>query len=426
MLQVVNRADGQRQVSAERSASGQTPAYSRRDWAGRPHPRLVLSPAEGATDARTRGIKFPISLLALALLLAVGAYGVEPPAPEGRRIRKIVADKYPKGNVYVGGTTGWHKRPGGSGVTMDREFSYVTPENDFKQRIIHPAPDVWKWELADQWVECSLKQKQVLRMHGPIGPQCSSWANNDNRTAAELRKNLAEFMTELCKRYDKYEHVKWMDVVNETVLQNGQWHGPKKGTNGWENPWLKIGYDTKHPLKPPLYIKLAFKIATKHAPNTKLIINQHGGMEDAMWRKVKALVPYLRKQGLRVDGIGWQAHINVGWEKGRGNMKRLSALIDWAHSKDLSFHVTEMNVWLRDKKKDFRAQAKTFEAILRALLKKRDGGIVTWNVWNLSDGDAWKKREKLDGCIFDRQYKPKPAYYALQRLLENPPSAERK
>ena len=33
-----------------------------------------------------------------------------------------------------------------------------------------------------------------------------------------------------------------------------------------------------------------------------------------MWQKVKAVVRYLREQGLRVDGIGWQAHIDVAWK----------------------------------------------------------------------------------------------------------------
>ncbi|MFC1601646.1 hypothetical protein ACFL34_04785, partial [Candidatus Sumerlaeota bacterium] len=76
------------------------------------------------------------------------------------------------------------------------------------------------------------------------------------------------------------------------------------------------------------------------------------------------------------------------------------ALIDWAHANELSFHVTENNVWLRGETKNYEAQAKTFEAILRALLEKRAGGVVTWNVWNLSDGDSWKKMEKFEGCLF--------------------------
>ena len=120
------------------------------------------------------------------------------------------------------------------------------------------------------------------------------------------RQNLTAFMTELCRRYDGQAPVRWLDVINETVLPNGQWHGPKKGTDGWECPWTAIGFDEEHPLRPPLFIRLAFEIANRHAPSTKLIINQHGGMEEAMWGKVRALVPYLRGQGLRVRMVRHQ------------------------------------------------------------------------------------------------------------------------
>ena len=64
-----------------------------------------------------------------------------PPMPDGKRLKDIVAGKYPEGNVHIGGTTGWRKLKRGSGIVLDREFSYVTPENDFKQHNIHPVPD---------------------------------------------------------------------------------------------------------------------------------------------------------------------------------------------------------------------------------------------------------------------------------------------
>ena len=105
-------------------------------------------------------------------------------------------------------------------------------------------------------------------------------------------------------------------------------------------------------------------------------------------------------------------------------MERLVALIICAQANQLSFHVTEKNVWLREEEKDYQAQANTFAAILRLLLKKRNRGVITWNVWNLSDRDSWKKKERLEGCLFDREYRAKPASYALQRLLENPPQAD--
>ena len=160
--------------------------------------------------------------LFLVLVSAIGQQvNGEPPLPNGRRLKQIVAENFPNGNVFIGGTTGWRKRPKGAGQILDREFSYITPENDFKQRKIHPRPNVWNWEEADAWVEHCQKIGQTLRLHGPISPQCSDWAKKDHRTAQELRENLVEFMTALCQRYDQYDHVKWIDVVNETVLASG-------------------------------------------------------------------------------------------------------------------------------------------------------------------------------------------------------------
>ncbi|MBL6829314.1 MAG: endo-1,4-beta-xylanase [Puniceicoccaceae bacterium] len=331
-------------------------------------------------------------------------------------LRQIVQQYYPDGNVYIGAATGMHKYSYTSGL-MDREFSYLTPENDFKQHTIHPSPGKWSWDKSDAWVAHAAKHGQVIRMHGPISPQVSKWTLEDHRTAEELSQNMDEYMTALCQRYNGHPVVKWMDVVNETVVpKTGDWFGPKPGVSAWQNPWPLIGFDETHPLRPPLYIKRAFEIATEHATDIELVLNQHGGMEPQAWDKVRQLVGYLREHGLRVDGIGWQAHVDLGWEKVPGNLEYYAELIDWAHTNQLSFHVTENTVWLR-KDKDHAAQAETFAAIMRVLLSKRHSGVVTWNTWNISDADSWKKEQHLDGCLFDYDYAPKPAYYAVQRVL---------
>lgn len=353
----------------------------------------------------------------LLLLLLCTRASAESPEPDGKRLRNIIERHCTFRNVYIGGTTGWSKLNKGPGVILAREFNYACPENDFKQSSIHPRPGKWNWKTADSWIEYCKKHDLLLRLHGPISPQCSRWAKEDHRTAEELTQNMDEFMTALCKRYNGTPQVRWMDVVNETVLPNGKWFGPKDGTSDWENPWPLIGFDETHPLRPPLYIKRAFEIANEYAPDIKQIINQHGGMEQPMWYKVKALVLYLRENGLRVDGIGWQAHINVGWENENENIRRLKNLIEWAHQNNLSFHVTEMNVWLDPKNPDFEAQADTFSAVFESLLDKRDSGEVTWNTWNISDGTAWKKNRHKRGCLFDAKMHAKPAYYAIQKTL---------
>jgi GH35 family endo-1,4-beta-xylanase len=337
----------------------------------------------------------------------------ESPLPDGRRLRTIVADKYPAGNVYIGSASGWGARPY-VGVISDREFNYVTPENDYKQSTVHPEPGIWNWVAGDAWVNNYTNTQQVIRLHGPISPQCSTWAQDTNRTAAELQQNMTEHMTELCKRYDKFDHVKWMDVVNETARNTSWQRSPAM-------PWTLIGYDESDPLikpPPPLYIKMAFQIANQWATNTELIINQNTDPGTDSMKMVQDLVPYLRRQGLRVDGLGWQAHVDTGWEKNSTNMMLLHELIDWCHENQLSFHVTEMNSWLKTVK-DYEAQAQTFAAILSALLEHRENGVVSWNVWNVTDGYAWQPL--WEGTLFDAAGKAKPAYYAVQNVLENPP-----
>ncbi|CAN0474346.1 unnamed protein product, partial [Hapterophycus canaliculatus] len=201
---------------------------------------------------------------------------------------------------------------------------------------------------------------------------------------------MEDYVKEVCKRYGDRKPVRWIDVVNETVTREGEWFGPKEGVGKWQNPWTQIGFDETHPLRPPLYIKRAFEIADEHAPNVKLLLNQHGDMESKAWKKVCATAMYLREKGVRIDGIGWQCHIASGFEKDPDNMKRLNQLISWAHQNDLEFHVTENTVWMDDGSgpEHLDAQAETFEAIVETLLTHSSNGVVSWNVWQMRDSDT--------------------------------------
>jgi endo-1,4-beta-xylanase len=336
------------------------------------------------------------------------------PVPDGQRLRYIVDDLYWDGSIIIGGTTGAYLLNATTGEILDREFSYVTPENDFKQWAIHPDNTSWTWGSAEVWVSHIEENDQILRMHCPIGPQCSSWAMNDSRTPEELDTNMCVFLDSLCRRYNGTPGFEYMDVVNETVI-NGSWHTENGGTPGvWECPWYKIGLDT-HDV--PIYIVKAFEICDLLAPDIKLIYNHHEGPENtSSWNLIKETVLYLKALGLRVDGIGWQAHVDVGWES-ETTLNLLRDLIDWAHSNDLEFHVTEASVWLTgNTQEDFEEQAVTYRAILGVLLEKRSTGNVGWNTWHIDDGHGWRADEYPS--LFDVDYEAKPAYYAIQEALE--------
>ena len=334
--------------------------------------------------------------------------------PSGRRLRTIVEDKYSDKSIIISGTTGSWSFGTNTGLILDREFNYVTPENDFKQLKIHPDPKTWNWSQSNKWLQHIIDNEQIIRMHCPIGPQCSEWAKDDSRTAEELETNLREFLIAVCEQYNDNPRIEYMDVVNETVI-NGDWHTDKSGTD-WECPWYRIGNDNDIN-KTPLYIKMAFEIAQQYAPDMKLIYNHHEQWDSESGELIIETIEYLRANGLRVDGIGWQAHIDNGWATTE-NLDGLRNIIDWAHTNDLEFHITEASVWINDNSETaLKEQAATYSAILEVLLEKRFTGKTCWNIWHIDDAHGW--HTELYPSLFDKEYSAKPAYYAIQEVLEN-------
>ena len=304
-----------------------------------------------------------------------------------------------------------------------KDFKFLTPANAAKQSRVHPQPGVWQWDRTEDFLEFSRANQLTLRIHGPVSPQASKWAKEDNRTAEELEAVMIDFMTASTKRYNQEPMVKYMDVVNETILPSGNWFGPKKGTNLWENPWLKMGFD-KNGF--PKYIVKAFEIATKYAPNVKLVYNQNAGMQKPMWDKLKETVLYLRSKGLRVDGIGWQGHLKLSrstsqfTENTDQALKDLSELIDWAHSNNLDFHVTELDYKLTDQSNlasEHQEQAQLYQKIINVLQSKVNTGVVTLNLWDL--GQRLKKPNIYFQSIYDANFKPTPAYTVIKNAIIN-------
>ena len=322
-------------------------------------------------------------------------------------------------NLLIGATLNYHELNTIKEELFLKDFKYITPANAAKQSKVHPEPGVWNWKQIDDFMDFSKKHNLQVRIHGPISPQASKWAKEDHRSHKELETNMIEFATASAKKFNAEKNVKWMDVVNETILPNGNWFGPKAGVNQWENPWLKMGLDENGY---PLYILKAFEIATKHATNIKLVYNHNFGMQTKMWDKVKETILYVRSKGYRVDGVGWQAHILLSpatkaiAEKTDEELKKLSELIDWAHKNDLEFHITELDYFIKDLTKlhqGLKKQAEVYQKLIAVLKEKTKTGIVTLNLWDM--GVRTKKgKEGAFQSIYNSEFKPTPAYNVIK------------
>ena len=327
-----------------------------------------------------------------------------------------------KNRLKIGATLNYHQLGTKKENLFLNDFNFLTPANAAKQARLHPRPGIWQWDRIENFLQFAKNNDLIVRIHGPVSPQASKWAKEDHRTADELENVMVNFMTQTAKRYNEESNVKYMDVVNETILPNGKWFGPRKGTHLWENPWLKMGLDENGY---PNYIVRAFEIATANAPNVKLVYNQNGGMQSAMWERLKETVLYLRSKGLRVDGIGWQGHLNLSRstlqfiENSDHALNELSKLIDWAHANNLDFHVTELDYRVNDMtnlSEELEFQAELYEKIIKVLQSKVNSGIVTLNLWDI--GERLKKPSTFFQSIYDKDLNPTPAYQIIKKALK--------
>ena len=335
---------------------------------------------------------------------------------EEKPIREILTEKN-YDNFYFGATISAGQLDTDVEKILANNFNMTVPENAVKQSVVHPDPDTWDWTKIDAILDMAKENDLSVRLHGPISPQSSRWAKHDDRKPVELENIMNEFLIEQCKRFNNHPNVKWMDVVNETITRDGEWFGPKKGVTEWENPWTIIGSDNDKN-STPIYISRSFEIAQKYAPNINLVFNQHGGMEEVMWERVKETIIYLKDKGLRVDGIGWQAHLSSRMKYGENEIQYLSDLIDWSHQNNLEFHITEMDykIFGDVTKQKQEIQAKAYSDVLKTLLSKKNNGLVTFNTWGIVDRVGIHTDKSR--FIFDLAGNPKLAYYKMKNILE--------
>jgi endo-1,4-beta-xylanase len=270
-------------------------------------------------------------------------------------------------------------------------FGSVTPENELKWEMTEPEPGHYDFGAADRVVGFAQQHGMAVRGHTLVWHrQNPGWLND--LSPAELRAALAGHIRTLMRRYAG--RVGEWDVVNEAVDDSG---GLRRSL------WLdKLG---------PGYIALAFRLAHAADPQARLFYNDYGAegegtKADAVYR----LVAQLKRQGVPLDGVGLQAHVDTRPPPGYArNIARFAKL-------GLRMELTEIDV--RTKSDDAaarRAQAAQYERLVTGCRP-----CTRFTVWGLDDADSWVPDAYPgfgDATLLDGELRPKPAFDAFRTAL---------
>jgi len=350
-------------------------------------------------------------------------------------IASLVGEKglkdYFKGDFMIGAAIGdsiFMKKDQEYLDLIAREFNVLTPENCLKWEPVNPKENEWLFDAGDRLIEFAQKnnmeiQGHVLVWHSQVPKEIFVDESGKNVSKDVLTKRMETHIQTLVGRY-KGKIRSW-DVVNESIT-------PEDGYR--KSKWLEI--------MGPEFMEKAFYLAHEVDPNCKLIYNDYG-MDDPKRRDfVVEMVKQYKKKGVPIHGIGMQGHYNIDGP----DISKIEASIeafastgvpvsfteldvdvlpyDWGRTAEISTNVeykNSLNPYIDGLPKDINDKlTKRYEELFKLFLKHRDK-IDRITFWGVSDDYSWKNNFPMRGrtnypLLFDRQHKPKDAYFAVAGL----------
>nr|WP_263324417.1 endo-1,4-beta-xylanase [Neobacillus sp. Marseille-Q6967] len=376
-----------------------------------------------------------ITGLALALLLPAGinSAAAETSSDQSSSALSVpsIAERYKK-SFSIGAAVEPYQLEGTNAAVLKRHYNSIVAENVMKPINIQPEEGKFNFTEADKLVKFAKENGMDLRGHTLIWhSQVPEWFFLDeegnpmvNETDLQQReknkklllKRLETHIKTVVKRYKN--DIKSWDVVNEVIDDS-----PQNDRGLRESAWYKITGDE--------YIKVAFETDRRYAAkDAKLYINDYNTEVEPKRTNLYNLVKDLLDQGVPIDGVGHQAHIQIGWP----SIADIEQSINMFAGLGLDNQITELDVSLYGwpprpayptydaiPDSEFERQAVRYNQLFE-LYERLGDKISNVTFWGIADNHTWlndRAEQYNNGVgvdapfVFDTEYNVKPAYHAI-------------
>ncbi len=323
--------------------------------------------------------------------------------------------------------------------TFLREFDSLTPENELKMAALQPQRGRYDFAAADELVRFARRNGKTVRGHTLIWGQSLPLWLIDHGSLDKLglrlppialpplpsplgrilddattlltgwrRDELLGVMKDHIRtvmRHFAGDVAEW-DVVNEPIAADGSLA---------PTVWRRfIGSD---------YIAEALRTARAADPRAKLFINDFAvELPGPKLEGLLALVRDLKARRVPLDGVGLQAHFQIAQTPGEAT---LTSTMRAFERMGLEVQITEMDVGMSllgiPRADRLQRQALAYGAAARAC--NAVAACTRLTTWGFTDAVSWLAPAE-SGLLFDRSYRPKPAYAAVRAAFA-PRSAAR-
>ncbi|MHA6530575.1 endo-1,4-beta-xylanase [Paenibacillus sp. BAC0078] len=167
-------------------------------------------------------------------------------------------------------------------------WNQVTPENSTKWGSVEGTRNSMNWGQADMAYNYANNNRMPFKFHTLVwGNQEPTWVSS--LSAADQKAEVTQWIQAAGQRYGNSAYV---DVVNEPLHAKPSYRNAigGDGSTGWD------------------WVIWSFQQARQAFPNSKLLINEYGIINDpSLTDRYVTIINLLKNRGL-IDGIGIQCH----------------------------------------------------------------------------------------------------------------------
>jgi endo-1,4-beta-xylanase len=321
---------------------------------------------------------------------------------------------------------------------ISKEFNTITAENCMKPLFLLDQNGNYNFKESDKFVDYALENNLTIVGHTLVWKNSApEWFFKDEKGNTISREililRLKDYIKTVVSRYKG--KISYWDVVNEAVdvfkSEDNKSYAALK-----PSPWYDIiGED---------YIKIAFEAAHDADPDCKLIYNDYNMYQSEKTDFIIDMVNNLKSEGVPIHAIGSQGHMFLN----HPSLDKVEYWLRKISDANIPLHITELdvsvlpNAWkhrgasvedrfdLAQKYNPYpnhitssklKQQAKRYKSLFKLFLKYSHTieRVTFWGVW---DGNSWRNYLPMKGrtdypLLFDRKFKPKPAYFTLKDLV---------
>ncbi len=296
---------------------------------------------------------------------------------------------------------------------LTKHFNSITAENAMKPASIQPEEGVFNWAGADALANFARANNMAIHGHTLVWHQQAAEWMFENAAGEPLTPTLENkqlvldrletHIISVTNRYSDVVNV-W-DVVNEVI-------DPAQPDCLRRSRWYELtGSD---------YISTAFTIAHREVPSATLILNDYGETDPAKRQCMYNVVKGFQDQGVPINGIGMQMHINIQNPSAAAIEETIKMFAELGEvhitELDMSIYTNDTDSYTTVPPEVLIKQGYRYKDIFEVFRRHADKiGSVTF--WGLADDHTWLSTFPISRInlplLFDKDLQAKWAYWGI-------------